>query len=354
MAAHRKLTLGFALFMTLCAGRTAAEEPLSPTLMPEAGSKTPAVENVWSEGVSEKDRHAADVLFQEGNALLKESIFISAAVKYREALKHWDHPNIHYNLAMALMNVDQPIEMHEHLTGAVKYGSEPLGKARFEHAKNYLTLLDKQVARVKIRCDVQGASVEMDGQSLFVAPGEHEELVRAGMHTIVARREGSVTNNSVRMLEGGKTAVIDLKLRTLEELTTYRRRWPAWIPWTILGAGAAVALGGGGLHYAALQKVSSIDAESRARCPTGCPSEPSDLATQRTQAGTMQKIAVGAYVAGGAAIVGGSVLAYMNRAEPHVRSYDSEEPVQPPRRAMLEIAPILGPDRLGLSAGGRF
>ncbi len=346
MALHGTVALGLATFVALSAGRAAAQA-LQPSLGPSSK------DNVWSKGVPEEARRAADALFQEGNALLRESICISAAAKYRQALERWDHPNIHYNLALALMNLDQPVETYQHLLGAVKYGPEPLQKERFEHAKNYLTLLEKQLARVKIRCDVPGASVEMDGRSLFVPPGEHEGLMRAGRHTIVARGEGFVTNHSVRVLDGGQTAVVDLKLKTMEELTQYRRRWPAWIPWSIVGAGAAVALTGVGIHYAALQKIDSVDSQSRARCPTGCASEPSDLAHDRAQASTMQKIAYGAYGAGGAALVVGGVLAYMNRAQSYVQSYDSDAPDQPPR-AMLEIAPIIDPDRPGLSAAVRF
>jgi len=345
MAAHRSLALTLALSVALSTGRAAAQAP-----QPSLGS---AQENVWSKGVPEEARRAADALFQEGNALLRESICISAADKYRAALARWDHPNIHYNLALALMNLDQPVETYQHLVAAMKYGPEPLQKERFEHAKNYRTLLEKQLARVTVRCDVPGASVEMNGRSLFAPPGEYEGLVRAGQHTIVARGDGFVTNQSVRLLEGGQTAVIDLKLKTMDELTQYRRRWPAWIPWSIVGAGAAVALAGGGLHYSALQKISSVDRESRARCAGGCASEPADLAHDRAQAGTMQKFAFGAYGVGGAALVAGGVLAYMNGSRAYVESYDSARPI-PPRQAKLEIVPILDPGRPGLSAALRF
>jgi hypothetical protein len=60
----------------------------------------------WVKGVSAADQSAAIELFHEGNGLLKESLFVQAAAKYREALHHWDHPGIHYNLALALLNLD--------------------------------------------------------------------------------------------------------------------------------------------------------------------------------------------------------------------------------------------------------
>jgi hypothetical protein len=115
-----------------------------------------------------------------------------------------------------------------------------------------------------------------------------------------------------------------------------------------------VAIAGGGLHYAAIQKTRSVDRESRARCGAGCDSEPADLAAERAEASTMQKVAMGAYVAGGAALLVGGVLAYMNHAESYVRPYDADAPAEPPRQAKLEIAPVLDPARAGVSVTARF
>jgi hypothetical protein len=386
MPVHQSALLAVIMSAALGAGPARAEEPTpAPQPVEVLESKPPAVagpatlepvkeleppqtlepvpaagdsqrENVWSHGVPESERRAADALFQEGNKLLRESITITAAAKYRKALTHWDHPNIHFNLAIALVALDQPVETYDHLKQAIQYGAKPLEQERYQHALNYLTLLDNQLARVQIRCAVPNATVELDGRVLFTAPGQHEGLIRAGRHTLIARHKGYVTNESVRLLEGGQTLTIDLELKTLEQLTEQRRRWGAgWVPWTVMGAGAAVALAGGGLHYIGIQKVNRVDRESRERCSLGqCTSEPSDLARDRSQADKMQKIAVGAYAAGGTALVVGGVLAYLNRAETHVRSYDSGAPTPPPPQATLEIAPILDPGRTGLSVAVRF
>jgi hypothetical protein len=368
MAVHGRKVLSVVLLLLAFAPRAGvaaqAPGPKAPLVTPRVTTggtpaealASPAHEGPWSKGVPEKERRAADTLFHQGNALLAESICISAAAKYRQALRHWDHPNIHYNLALALMNLDQPVETYRHLVAATRYGPAPLQKERYEHAKNYLKLLEKQLARVEIRCEVPAAAVEMDGKQLFVGPGKHAGLVRAGTHTIVARREGFITNHSVRMLDGGKQTVIDLDLKTMEQLTQYRRRWPAWIPWTIIGTGAAVAIAGGVLHYEALQRIDSVDQKSMARCSgtEGCASEPADLARERRQADRMQKFAYGAYAVGGAAIVLGGVLAYMNRGHSYVQSYDSGASGKPPQQARIEVLPVLDPERPGLVLAGRF
>jgi hypothetical protein len=344
--ARRGAALAALLAALLCRGAGAQELGLE--------AQPPGQENVWSKGVPEPERRAADALFKEGNALLRESITISAAAKYREALAHWDHPNIHYNLALALMSLDQPVETHGHLVAAMRFGPSPLGAERFEHARNYRALLEHQLVRVKIRCAVPGASVSLDGRPLFAAPGEQEALLPAGRHTFVASKPGLVTNTAVRTLEGGQALDLDLEVKSLEQLTDYRRRWPVWQPWTLVAAGAVVAGGGGALHYTGLQKISWVDSQSRARCPDGCAAEPGDLASARRQGATFQGLGYAAYGVGGAAIVTGAVLVLLNRGERVVRTYDGETPARAGPRASLELTPILDRDRGGLVATLRY
>jgi hypothetical protein len=342
------------------AGAAAAADP-APTLAPqEELEPKPAAEdavreNPWSQGVPEAERRAADALFQEGNALMRESITLSAAAKYREALTHWDHPNVHFNLAVALISLDQPVETYEHLQQAIRYGPGPLQQERYDHARNYLRLLEQQLAHVEVRCAVAGASVELDGRPLFTAPGSYQGLARAGRHTVVARREGLVTNQSVRVLEGGQTHVIDLELKTLEELTEHHRRWDAWKPWAVVGAGAAVVLTGGALHYAGAQKIQEANRRANEECSTGCPGgEPPDVKSLRQQGTNMQQAAIAAYAVGGATLVVGSVLAYLNRDQTRVRPYDTAEPGAPAPRARIELSPFAAPGAPGVSVAVRF
>lgn len=343
----RRLAALAALAAALLAGDAAAVEQ-------GLEAPPPGEENVWSRGVPEEARRAADALFKEGNTLLRESITISAAARYREALAHWDHPNIHYNLALALMSLDQPVETLGHLVAAMRFGPAPLGPERFEHARNYRGLLERQLVRVRIRCAVPGASVSLDGRPLFVGPGEQEALLRPGRHTFVASKPGLVTNTAVRTLESGQAVDLDLELRTLEELTDFRRRWPVWRPWALLAAGAVVAGGGAALHATALRKVSWVDAQARTRCPDGCAEEPGDLASARRQGATFQGIGYAAYGVGGAAMVTGAVLVLLNRGERIIRPYDGEAPPRATPRASLELTPVLGGDRGGLVATMRF
>src|SRR5689334_8401032 len=70
---------------------------------------------------------ALEETLQEGNQQMREFAFAQAEATYRKALKSLDHPGLHYNLALALIQLDQPVEAHEHLVKALQGGEKTLG-----------------------------------------------------------------------------------------------------------------------------------------------------------------------------------------------------------------------------------
>ncbi|WP_164001911.1 hypothetical protein [Pyxidicoccus caerfyrddinensis] len=302
-------------------------------------------ERPWARGVPQQKQQVAIDLFRSANALLKESIFLKAAEQYRQALASWDHPAIHYNLALALLNLDQPIEVREHLEAAMRYGEAPLDAEKLESARAYKALVEKQLAWVEISCETQGASVVMDGRPLFVGPGRHSGWVRAGPHSLVATGEGYLTQEQSRTMSPGEKVTLDLKMFTSEDLIQYRRKWSAWKPWAVVGAGAALAAGGGLLHMMARDDYTQFDT-AIATCG-GCVPEPA-VADQRTRGDTFQKGAFAGYAVGGAALVTGVVLVYLNRLQPH--QVDPSEAAKP----SASVTPLLGAGGGGASATFRF
>jgi hypothetical protein len=325
-----------------------AAAPLNPTSGTPSRSSTSLAltgDRPWAKGISQDQQRAAVALFEAGNGLLKESIFLKAVENYRKALALWDHPGIHYNLALALLNLDQPIEVHEHLIAAMAYGPEPLENEKFEYARNYKTLVEKQLARVEITCDSPGAVVTMDGQKLFVAPGRYAGMVRPGAHSILATREGYVPSDMSRTILPGETTKLDLKLYTNDDLIQYRRRWPAATPWLVVGSGLAVAAGSGWMHMQARDNLGTFD-RGIVACG-GCLLTPS-LADTLNRGKTLQTAAIGGYALGGAALVTGAVLVYLNQPEPYrVDPKDKQLEV-------VGISPVLSGETRGVQALFRF
>ncbi len=315
----------------------------------------------WAEGVSQEDQQKALKAFREGNALLKDAVFAQAAVRYREALTSWDHPAIHYNLVLALLNLDRPTEVLEHLNKAMAYGPDPLDPEKYEQAKQYKTLTERQLARLVVRCELEGAVVSMDGQELFVAPGQYEGFVRPGPHSIVAKKEGYMNSEVSPSLVPGVLSEFDMILLSAADATEYRRLWPNWRPWTVFGAGIVVAAVGAGLHLKGRADISAFDDEVNAQYQaTNNEAYGADLSYEllnsRDSALRNQKIAMVMYGVGGAAIVTGAVLLYFNRLRPYRPETSTQVNPETPASAAPEVTvlPMLAPEATGMMATVRF
>ncbi|MBK7863595.1 MAG: hypothetical protein IPJ65_34315 [Archangiaceae bacterium] len=305
----------------------------------------------WAEGVSPAEQTLALDLFREGNNALKEPNFSRAVIKYREALAHWDHPAIHYNLALALLNLDQPLETHEQFVASLKYGAAPLDSDKFEQATRYKALLEKQLAGVDIRCNMEGATVKLDGKTLYVAPGRYTGLTTAGPHSIVATKEGYITNELSLPLPAGETKVFELNLLTTDDLTEYKRLWPQYVPYVVLVVGAVVAGSGLGMHLGA-RRVYSIYDNQVSGCAAespfqgGCRLTP-QLASQKQSGDILQTAAFAAYAVGGAVVVIGAALLYANRLQP----YRITVGITSGQKAQVSLLPWLSPWGGGAALG---
>jgi hypothetical protein len=124
------------------------------------------------------------------------------------------------------------------------------------------------------------------------------------------------------------------------------RRWPVWIPWTVVGAGA-VATGVGGLLYtAASNDYESFDKEFSETCPDGCSeSEVQSLSDQLERARSMETTSRISLIVGGVTVAAGVALVFLNQVT---------EPTSERATARTFIVPTLGPGAAGISAGISF
>jgi hypothetical protein len=334
--------LAVTLALTLCASARADNAKPGDQL------NAAAQDRPWARGVSpEKQKQAID-LFLQGNSLIKESLFKKAVDAYKSALEAWDHPAIHYNLALALLNLDQPVEVFHHLEKALAYGQAPLDEEKFEHARSYKLLIEKQVTHLTVSCQESGALVTLDGTRLFTAPGSYDGWVRSGQHNIVASKEGYISSEKTEELKGGVPANYDLKLYSSEELTRYKHRWPVWMPYLVLGAGVVVAAMGGVLYYLAQSSVTDFDNGIKA-CG-GCIPSPT-LTDERDNASRFSAGAIVAFGVGGAVAAAGVTLAILNRAQPYQVSPNERDHLG---TSSVSFAPMLGPNTAGAFAVGHF
>jgi hypothetical protein len=338
------------------AGNRAKPSPLKTD--EKAGTNEALHKNAGYKTVSKGDEDCALTAFHQGNDLLNNGLFPQATGRYREALRCWDHPAIHYNLALALINLDQPIEVFDQLNESIKYGPDPVGQDKFDHAKEYLKLVAGQLADIEVSCSKVGAKISVDGKEVFTAPGSYKAKVRVGKHTFYGDKEGYNARVNAPFIGPGETFRIELKLYTAEELTRYRRRWNrAWMPYTVIGAGVLAGLVGGGFEYLASSNYKDFDT-AIAKCNTsslGCSSSTPGLLDMRNSGNTKRTLGIVGYGVAGAAIATGALLAFLNRSQPYqVRPEELEEEKAESAAHPVAFAPIVSPEMTGAMVLGHF
>jgi len=362
MLCSRRIALAIAVTFTtnFASGIALAAEPGETNKTP-----TPHVQGrPWADGVSQAEQNVALALFQEGTALLKDAFFTKAVEKYREALDHWNHPAIHFNLAKALMNLDQPVEAFKSLDESMKFGGAPLDEDQIDQVKRYMKLLyDAELSELVIEAKEEGAIVSLNGVELFMGPGRWQGLVRADKNTILATKPGYQPAQEQRNLPKGQKTEITLTLVAVESVTKYTRVMDAWKPWLVVGSGAAALIAGGIFSWQSSSSFSDYDkaievCSSSTATPIldgkgndtggkifGC--RPTAAIKDKQSNGELfNTLATVSYIAGGATLATGIVLLYINRERP----IQVEVPVVTP----VSVVPIIGPDGAGVSATMRF
>lgn len=128
-----------------------------------------------------------------------------------------------------------------------------------------------------------------------------------------------------------------------------RRRWPVWMPWTVVGAGAVMTGVGGLLYTTAASKYDTFDREFDERCGgySGCSDDeiPSSLADRLDRARSLETTSRVSFIVGGVALATGAVLVFLNQ---------SIDPTRERATAQRFLLPTLAPGAAGITAGMSF
>lgn len=285
----------------------------------------------WAAGVPEAEQAAALELYRAGNLEFAESRFAQALVKYKEAIRHWDHPAIRFNMAVCQINLDQPLAAKDNLERGLAYGDGPLGANSYGLGLTYRKLLDAQLARLRIACPEPGTQVTLDGKFLFTGPGSVEEALLPGEHQVVATKTEFLTASKALVLVAGKLTTYDIRPTELKVATRTVRRWAPWKPWAVVGGAGALAVAGAISYVAAKHNFASYDQDISAQCPHGCDAAMhmalSELRHKRDRGDAEQVLAFSLFSAGGAAIVAGTIGLIMNQPRVQLESHHAQPAV---------------------------
>lgn len=316
------------------------EAPPGPAPVARAVPADP--DRPWAANVSPERQADAHRRFETGNRAFEESKYGAALASYREALRFWDHPVIHFNMAVCLIHLDQPVEAYEHLSLAMRYGAGPLGDELHSQGLTYDKLLSGRLARLRISCRQPGVEVSLDGRPILTCPDTSTRVVLPGRHQIVARKPGHLTDARDVVLLPGRLHEDRIALAPVVAKSVVARRWRVWVPWVVVGSGAAVAGLGYALHRRATSSFDEYDRAFASACPAGC--LPADVPAAVDEIGSRARrennIAIASMSAGAAVVTAGAVLVFLNQPRTI-----SEEPPRPAAR----VGALLGGDAAGLA-----
>ncbi|WP_428267343.1 hypothetical protein [Haliangium sp.] len=275
-------------------------------------------------------------LMAEGQALASEYALTEATKKYREALTHWDHPAIHYNLCLLLAALDRPLEAYRSAQRALA-ADLPLHRdpdrqrqmrALLEQRRDELR---RQLAQVALTSEEPSALVSLDSHDL--APTE-TQVFAPGRHRVSVQKRGlSPLLRSIE-LPPGTTAHLHL---------TASRPYTPWKPWATLGAGSATAVAGAISYLYGRHRYDELAREVAAACLPSC--DDSALAAEFDRdwrrARRLQQIGAGALVVGTTAALIGAGLVLQNRR----RRFRLQTDVSVDA---VSIAPVLSPEMSGV------
>src|SRR4029077_20090406 len=127
-----------------------------------------------------------------------------------------------------------------------------------------------------------------------------------------------VTSSQKLVVAGGATASGKLTLLPLDSAVVLKYPYRRWIPWSMTGLGAAIALAGAGTLIVGNNGISQFQSDYATQCPNGCEPGLTDpvhrpLLDEEKSAQLKQKIGVAMIGAGGAVAITGVVLAILNR-----------------------------------------
>lgn len=291
----------------------------SPTLYaqpaPPVTENATLAEEPWKIGVSVEKQAAASALVETASDLFVQRHYLGALDTYRKALALWNHPALHFDVALCLLELDRPVEALEQLEQALVYGKHPLGDDLYANALEYRKLLSNQIGEVVVTCDDAEVAVAIDGRAVASCIQRPVTRVAPGEHFVVGSRRGYLTETRKVSVFGGRRTTVAIAPVPLDQAGIEVRRWPVFVPWTVLGAGILVGGAAGFARLAATNDMAAYDTAIRQGCrTTGCDvtmvNEP-----LRRRAIRENQIAIGIGAVGAAAVITGSVLLYLNRAE---------------------------------------
>lgn len=302
--------------------------------------------------------HAAptnhEKLHRQALKAAKRGQYSKAAKLWLEASLEQSEPRYRYHLGDMAQRMDKPVRALRYYKRFLAKAPRTKQYARMRaKAERAVQLLRGKVAVLKLQVDEPVAKVILDGKHIGTSPLKRTIRLRPGQHVVVVQKAGCPTAVRKLQLDAGvtKTLVVRLQVKPASasqpeavkpaaDGTKVRYPMPRWIPWTLLGAGVAVALAGLGPFF----QQSKLYDEYDHRVSTG------NVDTSLlNKAKALKSASFSMFAIGGALVIAGVITLVLNQPKV-VKPGTTAAPTTP--RLFVTGGPT--PTGWAFTLGGRF
>jgi len=184
--------------------------PAAPTAAPSSDTAHPEP-RPWAAGVSAAEQAVALEIYRSGNQEFIQAHYAQALARYKQAIRHWDHPAIRFNMAICQIELDQPADARDNLERSLAYGASALGGDALAQALRYRRLLETRLVRLTLDCPEPDEEVMLDGELVFRGPGVVDRYVLPGEHQVVATKPGFLPASKKVVLSAGQPATYQIR-----------------------------------------------------------------------------------------------------------------------------------------------
>lgn len=293
----------------------------------------------WHYGVSAENQADARALFKRGRAHHDEARFAVARDYYLQALERWDHPDIHFHLALVFQQLEQPLRVYRHIQRIHTWGKDALEPDQRTFLRDLeQTLMRDKLAVIAVQNDQPDSRISIDGVLVEHDDGQLREVVNPGRRVIEIYKVGYHPVISRLTLFPGQESTITARMSPRQRIV--QPPWTLWKPWVAVGAGVALGALGVGLQVRARNVVHTAQDELLSVCDYALECQPG-AGAHFNGARWQNGLGIGALIVGGLTTSMGLVAVWYNRTRiERVRDRKDNE---------VRTTPILAPDTVGLS-----
>jgi tetratricopeptide (TPR) repeat protein len=151
--------------------------------------------------------------FQEGVKHFLEKDYEKALEAFKKAFSLNGHWAVRFNIANCHLELEQYADAMDELWSFLEEGGDQIDQSRRDEAMKLIEGAMKQVAKVKIKVDLAGSGLFIDGEPETWPEGDEPLYVNPGVHDIEVRHENEEAWKSTVELKPGEVYYVEVTLK---------------------------------------------------------------------------------------------------------------------------------------------